>query len=64
MSAPSSNSNPPPGLKTSGNSCAASYCKVEPEGRIDQCVRSEFKLKPTAGFEDQWQFMRSQLLQS
>ncbi|MGU5664147.1 nucleoid occlusion factor SlmA, partial [Aeromonas sanarellii] len=23
-----------------------------------------FKLKPTAGFEDQWQFMRSQLLQS
>ncbi len=24
----------------------------------------EFKLKPTAGFEDQWQFMRSQLLQS
>ena len=34
------------------------------EGRISQFVRSEFKLKPTAGFEDQWQFMRSQLLQS
>ncbi|MFG0761722.1 MULTISPECIES: hypothetical protein [Aeromonas] len=31
---------------------------------MDQGVRSEFKLKPTAGFEDQWQFMRSQLLQS
>lgn len=27
-------------------------------------VHSEFKLKPTAGFEDQWQFIRSQLLQS
>ncbi len=27
-------------------------------------VRSELKLKPTAGFEDQWQFIRSQLLQS
>jgi peptide/nickel transport system permease protein len=34
------------------------------EGRISQFVRSEFKLKPTAGFEDQWQFIRSQLLQS
>lgn len=34
------------------------------EGRISQFVRSEFKLKPTAGFEDQWQFLRSQLLQS
>ena len=34
------------------------------EGRISQFVRSEFKLKPTARFEDQWQFMRSQLLQS
>ncbi|WP_420920705.1 hypothetical protein [Aeromonas rivipollensis] len=31
---------------------------------MDQDVRSEFKFKPTAGFEDQWQFMRSQLLQS
>ncbi|MGE6125581.1 hypothetical protein ACLH0G_12800 [Aeromonas rivipollensis] len=31
---------------------------------MDQDVRSEFKLKPTASFEDQWQFMRSQLLQS
>jgi TetR/AcrR family transcriptional regulator len=27
-------------------------------------VRSEFNIKPTAGFEDQWQFIRSQLLQS
>jgi TetR/AcrR family transcriptional regulator len=27
-------------------------------------VRSEFTFKPTAGFEDQWQFIRSQLLQS
>ncbi len=27
-------------------------------------VHSEFKLKLTAGFEDQWQFIRSQLLQS
>ncbi|MFQ2637271.1 nucleoid occlusion factor SlmA, partial [Aeromonas caviae] len=26
--------------------------------------RSEFNIKPTAGFEDQWQFIRSQLLQS
>ncbi|MDX7840484.1 nucleoid occlusion factor SlmA, partial [Aeromonas caviae] len=26
--------------------------------------RSEFTIKPTAGFEDQWQFIRSQLLQS
>ncbi|EOD56279.1 nucleoid occlusion factor SlmA [Aeromonas molluscorum] len=34
------------------------------EGRISQFVRSEFKLKPTADFEDQWQFIRSQLLQS
>ena len=34
------------------------------EGRISQFVRSEFKIKPTAGFEDQWQFIRSQLLQS
>ena len=34
------------------------------EGRISQFVRSEFKIKPTAGFEDQWQFIRSQQLQS
>jgi len=27
-------------------------------------VCSELKIKPTAGFEDQWQFIRSQLLQS
>jgi TetR/AcrR family transcriptional regulator len=27
-------------------------------------VRSECTIKPTAGFEDQWQFIRSQLLQS
>ncbi len=34
------------------------------EGRIAQFVRSEFKLKPTAHFEEQWQFIQSQLLQS
>ena len=28
-SAPSSSSSPPPGLKTSGSLCAASYCKAE-----------------------------------
>jgi hypothetical protein len=38
--------------------------KLNQMGRIGQCVRSEFKLKPTAGFEDQWLFIRSQLLQS
>ncbi|MFQ2450004.1 hypothetical protein ACW5XE_19780 [Aeromonas caviae] len=27
-------------------------------------VRSEFTIKPTADFEDQWQFIRNQLLQS
>ncbi len=27
-------------------------------------VRSEFKIKPTVWFEDQWQFIRNQLLQS
>ncbi|WP_439843099.1 hypothetical protein [Aeromonas taiwanensis] len=31
---------------------------------MNQHVRSEFKFKPTAGVEDQWQFMRSQLLRS
>ncbi|MGY3961500.1 MULTISPECIES: hypothetical protein [Aeromonas] len=50
--------------RISGCSSAASCYKAEPEGRIGQCVRSEFKLKPTAGFEDQWLFIRSQLLQS
>ncbi|MDO2949283.1 nucleoid occlusion factor SlmA [Aeromonas simiae] len=34
------------------------------EGRISQFVRSEFKHKPTTGFEEQWTFIRSQLLQS
>ncbi|CAG8999699.1 MAG: Nucleoid occlusion factor SlmA [Candidatus Celerinatantimonas neptuna] len=34
------------------------------EGRIAQFVRSHFKLKPTDYFELQWQFIRSQLLQS
>ncbi|MEL4484459.1 nucleoid occlusion factor SlmA [Shewanella algae] len=34
------------------------------EGRIAQFVRSEFKLKPTTHFEEQWQFIQSQLLQS
>ncbi|MFQ2373489.1 nucleoid occlusion factor SlmA, partial [Aeromonas caviae] len=27
-------------------------------------VRSELTINPTAGFEDQWQFIRSQQLQS
>ncbi|QSX33967.1 nucleoid occlusion factor SlmA [Shewanella avicenniae] len=34
------------------------------EGRITQFVRSEFKLKPTYHFEEQWQFIQKQLLQS
>ena len=66
----------PPGVQTSplqafedqwpaDRLSAASCRKVEPADRINQCiVRSEFKIKPTAGFEDQWQFIRSQLLQS
>ena len=34
------------------------------EGRIAQFVRSEFKLKPTKHFDEQWQFIQKQLLQS
>ena len=34
------------------------------EGRITQFVRSEFKVKPTSHFEEQWQFIENQLLQS
>ncbi|KFZ36332.1 TetR family transcriptional regulator [Shewanella mangrovi] len=34
------------------------------EGRITQFVRSEFKVKPTSHFEEQWQFIQNQLLQS
>lgn len=34
------------------------------EGRIAQYVRSDFKLPPTQGFTEQWNFMRQQLLQS
>ncbi|MGI2259649.1 nucleoid occlusion factor SlmA [Shewanella sp. GXUN23E] len=34
------------------------------EGRVAQFVRSEFKLKPTDHFEQQWTFIQQQLLQS
>lgn len=34
------------------------------EGRIAQFVRSEFKLKPTQHFDEQWCFIQHQLLQS
>lgn len=34
------------------------------EGRIAQFVRSEFKQKPTEHFEQQWDFIQQQLLQS
>ncbi|GIU46496.1 nucleoid occlusion factor SlmA [Shewanella sairae] len=34
------------------------------EGRIAQFVRSEFKLKPTKHFNEQWEFIQQQLLQS
>ncbi|PTA48966.1 nucleoid occlusion factor SlmA [Shewanella morhuae] len=34
------------------------------EGRIAQFVRSEFKLKPTTHFDEQWHFIQHQLLQS
>ncbi|MGS0827327.1 nucleoid occlusion factor SlmA [Shewanella sp. 0m-8] len=34
------------------------------EGRIAQFVRSEFKLKPTKHFNEQWTFIQKQLLQS
>ncbi|MEI6859855.1 MAG: nucleoid occlusion factor SlmA [Shewanella sp.] len=34
------------------------------EGRIAQFVRSDFKLKPTQHFEQQWMFIQQQLLQS
>ena len=34
------------------------------EGRIAQFVRSEFKLKPTQDFDEQWRFIQHQLLQS
>ncbi|WOT05000.1 nucleoid occlusion factor SlmA [Shewanella youngdeokensis] len=34
------------------------------EGRIAQFVRSEFKIKPTAHFNEQWTFVQQQLLQS
>lgn len=34
------------------------------EGRIAQFVRSEFKIKPTDHFQQQWQFIELQLLQS
>ncbi|MGZ9896927.1 nucleoid occlusion factor SlmA [Shewanella gaetbuli] len=34
------------------------------EGRISQFVRSEFKQKPTAHFDEQWTFIQQQLLRS
>ncbi|GGA90898.1 nucleoid occlusion factor SlmA [Neiella marina] len=34
------------------------------EGRISQYVRSDFKVPPTQDFNEQWAFMRQQLLQS
>jgi TetR/AcrR family transcriptional regulator len=34
------------------------------EGRISQFVRSEFKQKPTAHFDEQWMFIQQQLLRS
>ncbi|QQX79987.1 nucleoid occlusion factor SlmA [Shewanella sp. KX20019] len=34
------------------------------EGRIAQFVRSEFKMKPTKHFNEQWAFVQQQLLQS
>ncbi|MGL4473763.1 MAG: nucleoid occlusion factor SlmA [Shewanella sp.] len=34
------------------------------DGRIAQFVRSEFKLKPTHHFDEQWIFIQQQLLQS
>jgi TetR/AcrR family transcriptional regulator len=34
------------------------------EGRIAQFVRSEFKVKPTKHFNEQWNFVQQQLLQS
>ena len=34
------------------------------EGRLSQFVRSQFRLRPTANFDTQWQFIHNQLLQS
>lgn len=34
------------------------------EGHIAQFVRSEFQQKPTQYFDEQWQFIQKQLLQS
>lgn len=34
------------------------------EGKINQFVRTQFKRKPTADFDQQWEFIRSQLLNS
>ncbi|QSX30368.1 nucleoid occlusion factor SlmA [Shewanella cyperi] len=34
------------------------------EGRIAQYIRSEFKIKPTTHFDEQWTFIQQQLLQS
>ncbi|QSX37574.1 nucleoid occlusion factor SlmA [Shewanella sedimentimangrovi] len=34
------------------------------EGRIAQYIRSEFKIKPTTHFDEQWVFIQQQLLQS
>ncbi|MFO6423898.1 nucleoid occlusion factor SlmA [Motilimonas sp. KMU-193] len=34
------------------------------EGKINQFVRTQFKRKPSADFDQQWEFIRSQLLNS
>ncbi|MFT5880403.1 MAG: TetR/AcrR family transcriptional regulator [Moritella sp.] len=34
------------------------------EGRINQYVRTRFELKPTTDFDQQWEFLHKQLLQS
>ena len=34
------------------------------EGKINQFVRTQFKRKPTADFDEQWAFIRNQLLNS
>lgn len=45
-------------------SVLANFLMAYAEGRINQYVRTHFKLKPTADFDQQWDFIRKQLLQS
>ena len=42
----------------------ANFLLAYAEGRINQYVRSQFKLKPTTNFEQQWAFIHNQLLQT